>query len=168
MSDVPTTSDILNFNGQPMSPEAAGQLRAERLADPKYAEAARNGDMEKARELAALWQLERGREPATNAPQDVAGVVAQMSEREMADNRRRVDTWAGLIQMTPERRAEIERMVATEENVAAAKRELERMKRDDVFRRKVLANDMDAVDRWSRMNLIASMRPVPADYKHPW
>jgi len=31
-----------------------------------------------------------------------------------------------------------------------------------------LANDMDAMDRWARFNLIASMKVAPADYDYDW
>ena len=61
-------------------------------------------------------------------------------------------------------RFEAKRGLVTQQQVDEAKREIRRMLDDKSFGARVLANDMDAMDRWERFNLIASMKVAPADY----
>jgi hypothetical protein len=135
-------------------------------ADEAKVKAALGGDIGAQQERRDLWMLARGMQPgaAPTMPSDGTGVAAQMNEREAAIEEARLDTWQKHIRMDDRMKAEAKRGLATAEQIEDAKREIRRMLDDPNYGRKILDGDMDAKDRWARMNLIAAMQVAPADY----
>jgi hypothetical protein len=160
---APAPAPILYHEGQPITAEAAAATRAGLMANAEFAKKAMAGDREAQQKLTALWQLERGIQPAP--PTTVADVEIQAVDRLAADQQRVIETWARHIRLTEQGRFEIARGLATAEQVANAKAELDKMKRDPAFGRRVTSGDRDAIDQWSRMNLVAAMRVAQPDYK---
>jgi hypothetical protein len=120
------------------------------------------GDADAARMLSDLWQLARGRQPGANVPQDVAGVMAQQGERELADQRRVLDTWRGHMRLNDLGAFQLERGEAKESEIAEARREIARLKKDGEFTRKLTAGGAAEIDLWSRMHKVGfGMRAIP-------
>jgi hypothetical protein len=160
--DEPT----LTFEGQFITPSHAAEMRATLLADKEFSKSALNGDAEKQQRLASLLLLSKGYQPGAGAnPQGVADVAAQATERAILEQERVADTWGRHIRLTPQSRMELARGLCTREQHDTAVAELDKMKRDPAFGRRVTSGDRDAIDAWSRMNLIAAMRVAPADHK---
>jgi len=162
MSEV-AVSDIFGSSAPPMSPEAAAARRAALVADPEYVKSALGGDELKQRTLADLFMLSRGQKPGSSAPapQDVAGVQAQMSEREIADQRKVLDVWQSHMRLDDAQRFQLERGEAKESEIAEARREIARLKKDTEFTRKLTAGDVAAMDKWSKMHKVAyGMRAI--------
>jgi hypothetical protein len=163
--EVAALEPLVYLDGQPISREQAGARRQELMADPDYGEAAAGGDMVKVAELTKLWRIEHGMTPEPVPPANPDDVRKSMTDRDLAIDAARVDTWGKyIIGFDDAKRATIARGLATQEQHDEAKRELERMKRDPETARRVLSGDADAMDKWTRYNLIASMRVAPADY----
>lgn len=143
---------ILYHEGQPITAEAAAATRAGLMANAEFAKKAMAGDREAQQKLTALWQLERGIQPAppttppgfSTANDLVADVEIQAVDRLAADQQRVIETWARHIRLTEQGRFEIARGLATAEQVANAKAELDKMKRDPAFGRRVTSGDRDA------------------------
>jgi hypothetical protein len=160
--DEPT----LTYEGQFITPSHAETTRNALLSDPEFTKAARAGDAAKVKQLGDLLLLSRGYQPGAGLnPQNVADVEVQADQRAILDQERVIDTWGRHIRLTPQGRMEIARGLATQEQHDNAVAELDKMKRDPAFGRRVTSGDRDAIDAWSRMNLIASMRVAPPDYK---
>jgi hypothetical protein len=160
---APAPEPILYFEGQPTTREQAAATRASLMANEEFSKKALAGDREAQQKLTELWQLERGWQPTT--PATVKDVEVQIRDRAAEDRHRVIETWAKHIRLTEQGRFELARGLATAEQVENAKAELDKMKRDPAFGRRVTAGDRDAVDQWSRMNLVAAMRVAPPDYK---
>jgi hypothetical protein len=160
---TPAPEPLVYVDGQPVSRQTAAQERARLMADKEFTAKVLAGDREAGQKMAALWAAERGREYVS--PATTADVEMQMVDRLAADQERVAETWARHIRLTEQGRFELKRGLATAEQVANAKAELDKMKRDPAFGRRVTAGDRDAVDQWSRMNLVAAMRVAPPDYK---
>jgi len=155
---------VLYHQGQPISPEMATEQRAALVKDPEFLKAALSGrDEPKNKLLAELFELSRGRQPgaATPAPADAAGVERQMSEREATDKRRVLDTWQSHMRLDDAQRFQVERGQATHSQIAEAKREIARLKKDTEFALALTAGNAEAMDAWSKMHWIAfGTRPV--------
>jgi hypothetical protein len=160
---TPAPEPLVYVDGQPVSRQTAAQERARLASNPEFMKKFLAGDPEAGQKMTALWAAERGREwtPPVTARQ----VEQQMVDRAAADQQRVTETWARHIRLTRQGRFELERGLATAEQVANAKAELDKMKRDPAFGRRVTSGDRDAIDQWSRMNLVASMRVAPPDHK---
>jgi hypothetical protein len=165
MSDE-AQAPLLFHQGQPLSQESAAAALAAFDADEGKVKAALGGDIAMQQERRDLWLLARGHQPGgvPVMPSDAAGVEAQMSEREQHLQEARLGVWQKHIPMSEEAVAQVKRGLATQQEVAEAKRELERMKADPEFGRRVLSGDMDAKQRWHVANLKAAMRIAPENY----
>jgi hypothetical protein len=154
------------LDGQPWSPSMAVKAMAEFDADKDKVAAALGGDVSKQQERRNYWLMARGHQPGgvPVMPQDGTGVAQQMNEREQQIQEAKLAAWEKHIRMDDAMRFEAKRGLATQQQVDEAKREIRRMLDDKSFGARVLANDMDAMDRWARFNLIASMKVAPADY----
>jgi hypothetical protein len=154
-STAASHAPLLFFNRQPISPEAAAAQRAELLADPKFCDEARAGNIEKAKMLADLWQLERGRQPGAPAPQDAADVQARMTERELQIEQQRSALRKNLVAPeTPEEEFQFERGEATKLNKQTASRRIEAAKKDPAFRNRLLSGDKNATRDWNRWHFV--------------
>ena len=154
---------VLYHQGQPISPEMATEQRAALVADPEYVKSALGGDELKQRTLADLFMLSRGQQPGSSAPapQDAAGVERQMSERQAADDRRVLDTWEQHMRLDDAQRFQLERGEATNSQIAEARREIARLKRDSEFVKALHAGDAEAMDAWCKFHKIGyGMRAI--------
>jgi hypothetical protein len=140
------------------------------MATPEFTDGARAGDVQKQEMLRDLYQLARGHVPEhLRSPENAGDVQEQMSTREIEDIKRRVESYAPyIIGFDDQMRAEIARGLVTREQHNTATRERERLRSDPAFVQRLLRvdrPDLDARDRWARVNLVASMRVAPPDHK---
>jgi len=155
MSDNTTPAEPPMWHGgQAWSREMASEALAAFDSNKDKVAAALNGDVKYQQERRNYYMLSRGMQPGgvPVAPSDVASVALQMTEREEQIKAAVNNTWAQHISMTPERKAELEAGTASKEWIDHARREIQRMKRDTEFCRKLTAGDMECMDRWSRMH----------------
>lgn len=151
-----TAPQFVMWQGQPWSAEMAENRRAELLRDDSYRTAATNGDTAKQQELAALFSIARfGRAPDA-PPATVAEIFAGMSK---ADQERaaQMREWQRE-RCSPQNDVEafeFERAEATASQKEAARRNIERAKRDPVMARKIVNGDGMARMAWDRWHFIA-------------
>ena len=161
MNTLEPQAPVLYHQGQPISPEMATEQRAALVADPEYVKAALSGDEGKQRTLADLFMLSRGQQPGSSAPQDVAGVQAQMSEREIADQRKVMDVWEQHMRLDDVQRFQLERGEAKESEIRTARLEIARLKKDSEFVKALHAGDAEAMDAWCKFHKIGyGMKPI--------
>jgi hypothetical protein len=77
---------LLFYQGQPTSPAHAAEMRAVLMADKEFSKAVLAGDGAKSKQLANLWMIERGYQPAEPLPStpsaaDVRAVEEQANDR---------------------------------------------------------------------------------------
>jgi len=84
-----------------------------------------------------------------------------MSEREIADQRNVLDVWQSHMRLDDAQRFQLERGEAKESEIAEARREIARLKKDLEFTRKLTAGNIDAMDRWSKLHKVGfGMRAI--------
>ncbi len=143
-------------NGQVWSPEMAATRRTELMNDPKFVESALAGDPAKAKELADLYQISRWGRAPNPPPADAADVMARMSEGDMAREQQRHALWRNQVApSTPQEEFEFERGEATRLQKETSRRDIEAMKQDKEFVRKLLNGDLEARRKWDRWHWVA-------------
>lgn len=154
---------FIYWQGQPFSRESAATKRTELMADPKFVAAATNGDVEKQAQLAALWQIARTGSAPDAPPANIADIVAGMTK---ADQERaaQMHEWqrARIAPQDDVQALEFERGEATAIQKEAARRNIDRAKRDPDLARKIIAGDGAARLAWDRWHWIAyAARQIP-------
>jgi hypothetical protein len=148
-------------DGKPITQMDAAALREKLLADKDYVKDALSGDAKKANELAQLWQLERGEQPAASLPPEtVADVAKQDLERAKLQRETVIDS----IRKSAALPDDVADMIRNNTPVSATERHLaeqekDRLIRDPEFRRKFLAGDREANTRFAVLGVILA-RPV--------
>ncbi len=151
----------------PRDATAAATMRAQLTATPEYMKDWQTNQTKQA-ELGYLRWVAAGHDPDKwgQPPASSDDIRAQMTDRDLDLENKRIETLGKLIRDFDDvKRGTIARGLATQQQHDEAVRELARMKKDPAFGRRVLAGEADAVDMWSRMNLVAAMRVAPPDYK---
>lgn len=153
----------LFHNGQPISAEKAGELRADLMADKEFVKAALAGDKAKLKEMADLLRLSRGEQPGNDLPpapppQDELGVLSQQERREVEINELRIDAHASVgineeqsFQILGGRPVTFEERQFHEEQIA-------RLRTDQDFMRRWSRGDRAAI---TEMAVHASARAMP-------
>src|SRR6516162_8774795 len=139
MTDTPEQQPPMWHGGQAWSREMATEALAAFDADKNKVAAALGGDIKYQQERRDLWFLARGHQPGgvPAMPADITSVEGQVQERERQVREAVLSTWEKHITMTPERRSQMARGLATREQMDEARRSIERAKRDPEFGRKV-------------------------------
>jgi hypothetical protein len=152
-------SPLLFYQGQPITPETAGTTRATLMADPEFAKAALGGDKEKQQQLAALWQLERGRQPAP--PASEGDVQVQTLDRMEQQRAAHVSALRHTADFTE---SQINEMVNLRPVPAAEKeyhlRELAKLQRDQGAVKAYLSGDREMATRFKLHAIGARGLPV--------
>ena len=125
--------------------------------------AATNGDVEKQAQLSALWQIQHYGSAPNAPPANVADIFAGMSK---ADQERaaQMHEWqrARIAPQDEVQALEFERGEATAIQKEAARRNIDRAKRDPDLARKIIAGDSAARLAWDRWHWIAhAAREIP-------
>ncbi len=147
---------FIMWHGQPWTPQSAEARRTELLADKAYRDAAMRGDAARQQELAGLYMIARWNQSPDPPPATVEDVLARMSKAEAAQAEQ-MKAWQ-LNQVAPEteqQRFEFERGEATKTQKEAARRNIERAKRDPDLRNKIIRGDGQARLQWDRWHWIA-------------
>lgn len=163
---APEQSPLMFYQGQPISREgAAARLEALR-ADPEFQARIAEKDASAFSENTKLWRLANGMPADPQPPASPDEVRSQMQDRDLQLDDARLSTWEKHIRMNDTMRFEHRRGLVTQQQHEDAQRELQRLKGDREFCAKVLAGNVDAVDRWMRFGRIAAMQVAPDD--HDW
>lgn len=165
MSEQIGASAVIDPAPLPTDPGEAQAMRERLMADAEYAKAAASGDKDKYTTLGYLRWVAAGN-PAElwgAPPASPVDVRAQMSDRDLALDDRRLNNYARDMRLNDQAQLENRRGLATQEQHDEALRELDRMKADGSWAR-MSNGDKFTKEKWMRFNRIASMVVAPPDY----
>jgi hypothetical protein len=153
---------LMYYLGQPIDRQTAESTRNGLLADSKFCEAARNGDVAKQRQLADLYMIARGVQPQAAAPMASADdVEIQVLDRAAREQAVHVESLKSMADFTPEQIHQITngRPIPAEEK-RIAERRLAALQRDKGFVDRYLAGDQEARLQMSLAAIAARGLPV--------
>jgi len=160
MSETEVTPEPpIYWNGQPWSRESAAAQRQELANNADYVRALLDGDVAKQKEMAALYQIERGVAPTPRAS-SAEDVEAQMQSRAQAAAEQHGAALRAQADFTDE---QIHTIVGQRPILADERQwhinQLNRLKQDKEFVRRYLDGDRDAGLKM-RLHTAASVLPI--------
>ena len=157
---TPAPEPLLYFEGQPTTPAAAAQLRAELMGNKDFMKEALSGsDTAANQKMLALWQLSRGIQPPP--AQTVEQVQQQTADRLERDRLTHVSALRSSAEFSDKAVEQIvgQRPIPIEEK-RIAERRLAMLQKDQEFVKRYLAGDRQAALEFKAAAICARGLPV--------